>query len=94
MTKQAGIKGRFVNHTVRKRPSRICYKRRETPTLINNISGHKNVSSISRYASASKAQVKQMNETLLNPSKHLSENKLQVLPKSAQVKKIETITVR
>ena len=63
MTKQAGIKGRFVNHTVRKRPSRICYKRRETPTLINNISGHKNVSSISRYASASKAQVKQMNET-------------------------------
>ena len=90
MTKEAGLKGRFVNHTVRKRPSRIRYKRRETPRI--SVAIHKNVSSISHYASARKAQIKQMNETLLNPSKHLSKIGLQIFPKSAYVR--STITVR
>ena len=85
MAQQAGIKGRFVNHSVRKTSITNLLQAGVPPTLIKNISGHKNVSSISHYASASKAQVKQMNEILLNPSKHLSDNRLQVLPKSAQV---------
>ena len=42
------------------------------PTVIKHISGHKNAESISHYATASKAQVKRMNEILLNPSQNMS----------------------
>ena len=67
MAKEAGIEGKFCNHSVRRTSITNLLQAGVAPTLIKNISGHKNVDSISHYASASKAQIKRMNDILLNP---------------------------
>ena len=74
MTNEAGLGGRFSNHTVRKTSLTNLLQAGVPPTVIQHISGHKNVGSISHYATASKAQVKCMNEILLNPSLHVPEH--------------------
>ena len=67
MAVEAGLEGNFTNHSVRKTLCTNLLQAGVAPTLIQQISGHKNVASISSYASASKAQVKKMNEILNNP---------------------------
>ena len=73
MALEAGLVGNFSNHTVRKTSITNLLQAGVQPTVIQHISGHKNVGSISHYATASKAQVKRMNEILLNPSHHVPE---------------------
>ena len=67
IAKEAGIEGKFCNHTVWRTSITNLLQAGIAPTLIKNISGHKNIDSISHYASASRAQIKRMNEILLNP---------------------------
>lgn len=71
MASKAGIVGNFTNHSVRKTLCTNLLQAGVSPTLIQQVSGHKNVASISQYAAASKAQVKKMNEILNNPSENV-----------------------
>ena len=73
MVLEAGVSGRFTNHTARKTSITNLLQAGVPPTAIKHISGHKSEASIGHYASVSKAQVKHMNNILLNPSKYLSE---------------------
>ena len=71
MAKEVGLEGKFCNHTVRKTGLTNLLQAGVPPTYIKRISGHKNEQSISHYATASKAQVKLMNEIMLNPSRNV-----------------------
>ena len=71
MATEAGLSGKFTNHSVRKTLCTNLLQAGVAPTLIQQVSGHKSVSSISSYASASKAQVKKMNEILNNPAENV-----------------------
>ena len=67
MAQSAGLKGKFTNHSVRKTSCTNLLQAGVPPTLIQQISGHKNVSSLSNYATASREQVCEMNRILANP---------------------------
>jgi site-specific recombinase XerD len=64
MCLKAGITGRKTNHSIRKSTCTQLLHARVAPNLIQQITGNKNVQSISNYATASKAQVKGMNYIL------------------------------
>ena len=68
IAKEVGLEGKFCNHTVRTTLVTNLLQSGVPPTLIKDITGHKNIQSISNYASASKAQIKKMNDILLDPS--------------------------
>ena len=72
MAREANLHGKFCNHSARKTSMTNLLHAGVPPTVIKHISGHKNAESISHYATASKAQVKRMNEILLNPSQNVS----------------------
>ena len=67
MARETGLKGKLCNHSVRRTSLTNLLQAGVHPTVIKHISGHKRVESISHYATASKAQVKKMNDILLNP---------------------------
>jgi len=67
MAQEAGLKGKYVNHSIRKTGICNLLHAGVSPTLIQQISGHKDVKSISNYASASREQVREMNQILSNP---------------------------
>ena len=71
MAKEAGLEGKLCNHTVRKTALTNLLQAGFAPTTIKRISGHKNEHSIGNYATASNAQVKLMNEVLLNPTENV-----------------------
>ena len=73
MAKEGNLHGKFCNHSARKTSMTNLLHAGVPPTVIKHISGHKNAESISHYATASKAQVKRMNEILLNPSQNISD---------------------
>ena len=67
MSKGAGVVGRYTNHTARKTLITNLIQAGYPPTMIQQISGHKDVKSISHYATASREQIAQMNDILSNP---------------------------
>ena len=71
MAKESGLNGKFCNHTARKTSLTNLLQAGLPPTMIKRISGHKNEQSIGHYATASNAQVKFMNDILLNPSENV-----------------------
>ena len=66
MSQSAGLKGKYTNHSVRKTTCTKLLQAGVTPTLIQQVSGHKDVKSISNYASASRQQIRDMNRILSN----------------------------
>lgn len=67
MAKEAGFVGKFTNHSLRKTMCNTLLQAGVAPTLIQQMSGHKNVASISNYASASKKQQREMDDIVANP---------------------------
>ena len=70
MCEASGIKGKKTNHSLRKTTCTKLLHAGVAPTLIQQVTGHKNVASISNYAVASKLQQKNMQDILAsrNPS--------------------------
>ena len=67
MVDDAGIKGKkLTNHSVRKTMCTTLLNAGVYPTMIQQLSGHKNVQSISNYAQANVAQQKKMCNILTN----------------------------
>ena len=67
MSKAAGLTGKYTNHSVRRTSVTNLLRAGVPPTLIQQVSGHKDVKSISNYGSASREQIRDMNRILLNP---------------------------
>ena len=67
MAKLAGFVGKYTNHSLRKTMCTNLLHAGVPPTLIQQLSGHKNVASISNYAVASKRQQREMGHILANP---------------------------
>ena len=63
----AELTGKYTNHSVRKTLCTNLLQAGVPPTLIQQISGHKDVKSLMNYASASREQTAQMSEILSNP---------------------------
>ena len=75
LCKGANIIGKFTNHSVRKTMCTNLMQAGVPPTMIMQLSGHKNVQSINNYAKASKDQQQAMCNILQNPTKRVtSEN--------------------
>ena len=68
MSQAANLRGRKRNHSVRKTSDERLLQANVPPTLIQNITGHKNVQSISNYAKASKRQHFEMQKILTGQS--------------------------
>ena len=66
MAQSAGLNGKLTNHSVRKTTCTKLLQAGITPTLIQQVSGHKDVRSISNYATASSHQIREMNRILSN----------------------------
>ena len=64
---RAGVTGKVTNHSVRRTMLTQLYQRGVPPTMIAQLSGHKNVSSLNHYAVASLQQQQQMCNMLQNP---------------------------
>ena len=67
MAKEAGFVGKYTNHSLRKTMCNTLLQAGVPPTLIQQMSGHKNVASISNYATASKKQQREMADIVANP---------------------------
>ena len=68
MAKNAILSGKKRNHSIRKTAAERLLQANVPPTLIQNITGHKNVQSISNYAKASKKQHFEMQKILTGQS--------------------------
>ena len=68
MAEKAGLNGRFTNHSVRKSMVTQLLHHGVPPTIIMQLSGHKNVGSINNYGVASIEQQRGMCLILSNPS--------------------------
>ena len=64
MATKAGLTGRFTNHSVRRTMCTQLLRAGVAPTLIAQLSGQKNISSLSHYTSASVAQQEGMARVL------------------------------
>ena len=64
MAISAGLNGRHTNHSIRKTTVTRLLQAGTAPTLIQQVSGHKDVKSLSNYASASRDQIREMNRIL------------------------------
>ena len=69
MSNAAGVVGRYTNHTARKTLITNLIQAGYPPTMIQSISGDKDVKSISHYTTTSREQIAQMNDILSNPEK-------------------------
>jgi hypothetical protein len=63
----AGLKGKKTNHSIRKTMCTNLLHAGVPPTLIQQLSGHKNVQSLNNYATASENQQRDMCKILQNP---------------------------
>ena len=64
MAKKAGLVGKYSNHSVRRTMCSQLIRAGVHPNLVAQLSGHRNVSSLARYATASIDQQKQMCQIL------------------------------
>ena len=64
MAKNSGITAKITNHSLRKTLCQILYSNRIDPTVIIQLSGHKNVNSVLNYATADIDQQRDMSEIL------------------------------
>ena len=60
MAKKAGLSGKFSNHSVRRTMCNQLIRAGVHPNLVSQLTGHRNVSSLARYATASIDQQKKM----------------------------------
>ena len=67
MAVEIGLKGKYTNHSVRKTSCTDLLQAGVSPTLIQHISGHKDVKSLTNYATASREQIREMGAILSNP---------------------------
>uniref|UniRef100_A0A8W8N3W6 Tyr recombinase domain-containing protein n=1 Tax=Magallana gigas TaxID=29159 RepID=A0A8W8N3W6_MAGGI len=73
MCEAGGIQGRKVNHSARKTAISSLVHAGVPPTIIQQLSGHKNVNSINNYSTASNEQQRHMSSILTNYSSSCSE---------------------
>lgn len=66
MAVRAGLVGHFTNHSVRRTMVSQLVRAGVAPILVAQLSGHKNVASLSYYATASEDQQRQMSALLQN----------------------------
>ena len=64
MAKNSGITAKITNHSLRKTLCQILYSAHVDPTVIIQLSGHKNVNSVLNYATADMDQQQDMSEIL------------------------------
>ena len=64
MAKDSGITAKITNHSLRKTLCQILYSAHVDPTVIIQLSGHKNVNSVLNYATADMEQQQDMSEIL------------------------------
>ena len=67
MAKEAGLTAKYTNHSIRKTACTNLLRAGFAPTHIQQISGHKDVKSLTSYAKVSNDQVREMNRVLANP---------------------------
>ena len=67
MATEAGLTGKYTNHSIRKTACTNLLRAGFAPTHIQQISGHKDVKSLTSYATVSREQVREMNRILANP---------------------------
>ena len=85
MAKKAGLVGKITNHSLRRTSLTTLMQAGVPPTIVAQLSGHKNVGSLSRYTTASLQQQRMMSEILqkkrkfVNKSTKSVENKRQAL---------------
>eukprot|EP00105_Crassostrea_gigas_P046736 XP_019930884.1 PREDICTED: uncharacterized protein LOC105348291 isoform X2 [Crassostrea gigas] len=73
MCEAGGMQGRKVNHSARKTAISSLVHAGVPPTIIQQLSGHKNVNSINNYSTASNEQQRHMSSILTNYSSSCSE---------------------
>ena len=71
IAKSAGLEGHYTNHSVRKTMCTQLVQAGVPPTIIQQLSGHKNVQSLNNYATASIEQQMGMSSILQRPSHYL-----------------------
>ena len=64
MAKNLGITAKITNHSLRKTLCQILYSAHVDPTVIIQLSGHKNINSVLNYATADMEQQQDMSEIL------------------------------
>ena len=67
---RAGIRGKFTNHSTRRTSISQLMSAEVPPVVVAQLSGHKNVQSIMRYSSASRAQQEGMFKVLTNTGEY------------------------
>ena len=72
MCEAGGIQGRKVNHSARKTAISSLVHAGVPPTIIQQLSGHKNVNSINNYSTASNEQLRHMSSIFTNYSSSCS----------------------
>ena len=76
---KAGIKGKFTNHSTRRTSISQLMAHEVPPVVVAQLSGHKNIQSIMRYSTASRAQQEGMFKVLTNSGEYHN----RALPSSA-----------
>ena len=85
MCEATGIHGKKTNHSVRKTSISNLLHAGVAPTLIQQLSGHKNIASISNYATASDEQQKHMAEILMKTPNELAVHALTTSQQTASL---------
>ena len=71
MATKAGLKGKLVNHSIRKKTVQDLHNAGIAPSMICQVTGHKNVNSINNYAVADRNAQKRMSNILMDDETRL-----------------------
>ena len=71
MASKAGLKGKLVNHSIRKKTVQDLHSAGIAPSMICQVTGHKNVNSINNYAVADRNAQKRMSNILMDDETRL-----------------------
>ena len=71
MATKAGLKGKLVNHSIRRKTVQDLHSARMAPSMICQVTGHKNVNSINNYAVADSNAQKRMSNILMDDKTRL-----------------------
>ena len=96
MAKKAGLVGKFSNHSVRRTMCSQLIRSGFHPNLVSQLSGHRSVSSLARYATASIEQQRQMCQILQgnnNQARSASISHTEALSEPPPHKKIRALSV-
>ena len=80
MAAKAGLQGRFTNHSVRRTMCTQLMRAGVPPILVAQLTGHKNIASLSRYTTASLEQQQQMSSILQGNATNITGSSLQNYP--------------